>query len=273
MPEHLSDNEGPGSSVQAPLPGGPNHARYDRSDVSKPGRHRNAKAVVILLVVLCVLGGIGWYAWTRANADSSMGDHDLSAALTQTTQVASTGVGAAASGDSFSNILVLTVDDPEAASPTLEGVHLLVLDTTAQKACLATLPADLLLTSSDGSTQTLRSLYASEGASACIVPISQATSASLSHAVVMSSDSWSELWDLLSSGASAQTLLSKATGLISSMRTDMDATSLIDLFQQVNGVGRANISTYEAEGTTQGEGTSVDAQVFGLAVGTLVAEG
>lgn len=272
MSEHMSDEEGSGPSVQAPLPDGPNHASYKRSDVPKPGRHRAAKAIGVLLIVLCVLGGIGWYAWTRANADSSMGDRDLSAALTQTTQATSVEAGAAASTDSFSNILVITVDDPDASSPTVEGAYLLVLDTTAQKACLATLPADLLLTSSDGSTWTLGSLYASEGASACIVPISQATSATLSHAVVMSSDSWNELWDLLSSGASAQTLLSKATGLISSMRTDMDATSLLDLFQQVQKVGRSNISTYEAEGTAQGDGTAMDAQTFGLAVGTLVAE-
>jgi hypothetical protein len=104
-------------------------------------------------------------------------------------------------------------------------------------------------------------------------PVSTVSAVPLSHAVVIDSSSWEELWSLVEQGSSTSTLISKASGLFSGMRSDMSATDFVDLFKQVQSVGRANLTTYEDQGTEADGGLTVDTQAFGLGVGTLVTEG
>ncbi|MCI1666111.1 MAG: hypothetical protein LKI25_07125 [Atopobiaceae bacterium] len=249
--------------------------RFERTDVPRGGRHANVIAIVVLLVVAALIGCLIWFLWQRAQSDSSLGDVSLSNSLEATTTTAP--VGTTASTDSFTNVLVLTVDDVSASSPTLEAVHILVLDTTAEKGCLATLPASTLVTATQGSSagdvMPLDRLLSQDGYAACVGPVSTVSAVPLSHAVVIDSSSWEELWSLVEQGSSTSTLISKASGLFSGMRSDMSATDFVDLFKQVQSVGRANLTTYEDQGTEADGGLTVDTQAFGLGVGTLVTEG
>ncbi|MCH3967611.1 MAG: hypothetical protein PHR15_05260 [Atopobiaceae bacterium] len=245
--------------------------RYQRPDDPRGSSgHRTVGAVVVLLVL--VIGGIlgGLWLWDKANDDSKVGSHDLAQAATASATAATAPSGTHLSTDAFSNLLVLTVDDTSAGNPSLQGAYLLVLDTTASKGTLVTLPTAMSVDAGSGG-QTLAQLFSSEGSASCVVPLAEATSVSVSHVVEMDVSSWDTLWGMLKDGASASDLMSQATGLVSSMRTDMDATSLLSYMQEVRGVGRANLS--EDDLTSSGGSTAnVDATQLGMAVGTLVAD-
>jgi hypothetical protein len=244
--------------------------RYQRPDDPRVSSRRHTVGAVIVLLVL-VMGGIfgGLWLWGKANDDSKVGSHDLAQAATASATAVTAPSGTHLSTDAFSNLLVLTVDDASAKSPVLQGAYLLVLDTTASKGTLVSLPT--MSVETDSGAQTLTQLFSTEGPASCVVPLAEATSVSVSHVVEMDVSSWDTLWGMLKGGASASDLMSQATGLVSSMRTDMDATSLLSYMQEVRGVGRANLT--EDDLASSGGSTSVvDATKLGIAVGTLVAD-
>ena len=247
--------------------------RFERSDVSKSMAGGTALAVgVLIFLVVGVAIGFAW-ARSRSGIDSSLSDAGLTSAVASQAAVAGPGDGYTASTDTFTNVLLLTVDDLDAESPTLTSAQLLSINVSAGTGTLVSLPLDTQLTTEAGNT-TLAALFASSGASACIAPVAAATNTQLSHAIVATS----EIWDKLASykGSGVHAILGSDSELISSIKTDMDNDQLMDVAELVQSTGVANWTRADAPVSAgsldDGTATSViDATQLDAQIGTLVA--
>lgn len=247
--------------------------RFERSDVSKSiaGGTALAVGVLIFLVVGLIIGFL--WARSRSGISSSLGDADLSSAVASQAAVAGPGDGYTASTDTFTNVLLLTVDDLNAESPTITSAQLLSINVTAGTGTLVSLPLDTQLATDAGNT-TLAALFASSGASACVAPVATATNTQLSHVIV----STSEIWDKLASfkGSGVQAILGSDASLLSSIKTDMTNDQLMEVAELVQSTGVANWNRVDAPvnagALDDGTATSViDATQLDVQIGTLVA--
>lgn len=247
--------------------------RFERSDVAKSAAGGTALAVgALVFLIVGLIAGVMW-ARSRAGVGTSLSDADLSSAVAGQAAVADPAEGYTASTGTFTNVLLLTVDDPSADAPTLTSAQLLSLDVTTGTGTLANLPLDAQLASEAGTT-TLAALYAASGASACVAPLATATNVQVSHVIVGTSDIWDQLAGF--NGSGVQSLVGSGSKLLSSIKTDMDQDELMSVAELVQSSGVANWTRVDAPVTagTLDDGTAasvVDATQLGVQIGTLVA--
>ena len=231
--------------------------RFERSDVAKSAAGGTALAVgALVFLIVGLIAGVMW-ARSRAGVGTSLSDADLSSAVAGQAAVADPAEGYTASTDTFTNVLLLTVDDPSADAPTLTSAQLLSLDVTTGTG-----------------TTTLAALYAASGASACVAPLATATNVQVSHVIVGTSDIWDQLAGF--NGSGVQSLVGSGSKLLSSIKTDMDQDELMSVAELVQSSGVANWTRVDAPVTagTLDDGTAasvVDATQLGVQIGTLVA--
>lgn len=254
--------------------------RFERTDVPRDNPHRNTIAAVVLVVVFVAVGVVVSIAWRRAQAQSHLGDSSLSSSVSKTSTVSD--LGYTVSSDSFMGVLLLTTDNLDASETggaNLSSAELLVYDETAATGKLVSIPTDVKV-SYNGQDTTLAELFNSSGSSACVSPLSTAANLPVTHVIVSTSEVWDEVRSL--SGAGVNSLISRASDFLSSIRTDMSSQDILDLAEKVQSAGTDGLAKVDApvvdETTTDENGNAVstgyrviDQASLGLAVGTLVS--
>lgn len=250
--------------------------RFERTDVPVPSQRRNVVGAVVCVAVLALTAAVVWFVWGRVSAESNLGDVSLGEALGQ--QAAPEAAEGYVAVDGVSCTLLLTADSLDDGA-ALTSARILAVNAAQGTASLVNLPTDLALTVGDSQT-TLAELFSSEGYDACVVPLASAAGVSFENVVLATGDVIEEAASL--AGQSTQELMSSASGLLSSIRTNLDATGLLDLAETLSPIGTANLATSDAplvaETVTDeaGNATETGRQVLdrtqlGLALGTLAA--
>ena len=224
--------------------------RFERTDVPRYSPYRNAVAIGVLVAVGVLLVVLLSTLWAKAQKPISVGNESLSKSTQAQGQVTSPD-GYTVSQDSFTNVLVLTVDDVNAKSPKLTKAQILSLDATARKGTLVTIPLDTKV--NDGKADVrLQDLYSGSGASACIVPLATAANLRMTHAMLASDDVWDKIESYKGAGVSA--LLSHGADLLYSINTDMSTGDLMDVAELVQSIGVNNLKRMDAPASQEADG-------------------
>ena len=96
----------------------------------------------------------------------------------------------------------------------------------------------------------------------------------LSHVLLATDDIWDKIAGMKSSGVSA--LLGSASDVLSSIKTDMRTSQLLDLVELAQAVGIDNLSAFDAPAAAEDNGNGgtwsvIDQTQLGVSLGTLVA--
>lgn len=253
--------------------------RFERTDVPRDNPYRNVIGVVVCVVALALTAAVVYAVWNHVRLESRLGDSALADSLDAQDATFVPDGGYVASEDEIECLLLLTADSLDETGATLSSARILAVNHTQGTASLVNVPVDCGVTADDAAT-TLSELFSSQGYAACVAPIASAANVSLSHVVVATGDVLEEAASL--AGSSPADLVRSASGLLSKMRTDMDATGLLSLAESLSAIGVSNLAVTDAtlvpETTTDEAGNVVEtgrqvldrAQV-GLALGTLVA--
>ena len=257
-----------------------NRERFERTDVPEPSPRRNLIGAIVAASALVVTAIVVFLAWNQANLESRMGDHALSDAVDTLAQYdeANPPKGYAVSEDDISYTLLLTSDSLDEGG-TLSGVRILAANATQGTASLVNMPVDLALTVDDTPT-TLAELFSSQGYAACVVPLGRAAGVAFDGVILATGDVIEEAAQLAGSGA--DNLVRTASGLLSKIRTNLDAAGLLALAERLAAVGTSNLVTSDAELTAEkvkdedGKSTETGRQVLsaskmGVALGRFVA--
>ena len=250
--------------------------RFERTDVPSPSPRRNAIGAVVCVAALAVAALVVVLVWNHVSQDTNLGDVSLGDAIGQQTAAPGAGEGYVAT-EGVSCTLLLTADSLDEQGATLSAARILAVNEAQGTASLVSLPTDLALTV-DGGQTTLAELFSSEGYAACVVPVASAAGVSFSNVVLATSDVLEEAASLAGQGTAD--LVSSASGLLSRIRTNMDATGLLSLAESLSAIGVSNLSASDAplvaEMTTDEEGNAqetgrqvLDQTQLGLALGTL----
>lgn len=249
--------------------------RFDRTDVPMPSPRRNLVGAIVCVVVLAVAAVVVAVVWGRVTAETNLGDVSLGDAVGQQAQVAEPAEGYVRV-DGVSCTLLLTVDSLDAPA-SLQAARILAVNGAQGTASLVSVPVDLALTV-DGEPTTLSELLSSEGCAACVVPLATAANVSFSDVVVATGDVVEQTADLAAAGT--DDLVSSASGLLSQLKTNLDAPGLLDLAETLSSIGVANLATSDAplvaETTTAEDGSVaetgrlvLDPTQLGVALGAL----
>lgn len=251
--------------------------RFERIDVPRGGPHRNLIGAVVCVAVFAVAALVVYLVWNRVRLESRLGDANLGDALAaQDAEVVPDG-GYVASTDEFECVLLLTADGLEDGA-TLSAAQILSVNRTQGTAVLANVPVEAKVTVDEEPT-TLAELFSSSGYAACVAPLSSAANVSFDHVIVATGDVIEEAAGL--AGLSPSELIRSASGLLSKLRTDLDAQGLLSLAETLSGIGVANLATAEAtlvaETATDEAGNAtetgyqvIDRAQLGVALGLLV---
>lgn len=250
--------------------------RFERTDVPSPSPRRNAIGAVVCVAALAVAALVVVLVWNHVSQDTNLGDVSLGDAIGQQAAAPDAGEGYVAT-EGVSCTLLLTADSLDEQGATLSAARILAVNEAQGAASLVSLPTDLALTV-DGGQTTLAELFSSEGYAACVVPVASAAGVSFSNVVLATSDVIEEAASLAGQGTAD--LVSSASGLLSRIRTNMDATGLLSLAESLSAIGVSNLSASDAplvaettadeEGNAQETGRQVlDQTQLGLALGTL----
>lgn len=251
--------------------------RFERSDVPRASTHRSVIGAVVCVAVFAAIAAVVFFLWNRVTLESRLGDKDLEGALAaQAGQGVAEGAGYVASGDDFEVVALFTADGLDPTGTTLTSARILAVNRTQGTAACATVPLDAKV--DDETSATLADAYASQGYAACAGMLASAAGVPLDHAVVATGDVLEEVRAIV--GSSASDLVRQASGLLSKIRTDMDAAELLSLAEALSAAG-ANLTSSEAilvpEAATDEEGNPVEtgAQVIertqlGVDLGLLV---
>lgn len=255
--------------------------RFERIDVPEPSPRRNLIGAIVAVAALVVTGVVVLLAWNRASLESRMGDTSLSDAVSTLAQYdqASPSGGYTVSEDSISCMLLLTSDSLDEQGGTLSAARILAINSTQGTAALVNVPVDLALTVDDAPT-TLSELFSSQGYAACVVPVGRAAGVSFDGVILATGDVIEEAAQLAGSGT--QNLVRSASGFLSKIRTNLDATGLLSLAEQLSSIGTSNLATSDAalvaetatdeEGTTTETGRQIlDRTQLGVAIGRFVS--
>ena len=250
---------------------------FDRTDVPRDSPHRNVMGAVVCLMVFAAVALIVYLVWDRVQLESRLGDTDLSSAV-KAQRAAVAPDGYAASSDTFETVLLLTADSLEPSGATLQSARILAANTTQGTAVLANVSLDTKVIR-ESEPSTLADLFRSAGSAACVEPLASACGVSFDHVVVATGDVIEEAAAL--AGSDAAGLVRSASGLLSKMRTDLDAAGLLAMAETLSSVGTANLAqadavlvpetAQDADGNTVETGYQLlDATQLGVALGTLV---
>lgn len=250
---------------------------FDRTDVPRDSPHRNVVGALVCVAVFAAVALMVYLVWDRVRLESSLGDTDLSRAVkAQSTPKAPAGY--APTADEVETLLLLTTDSLDTTGATLQSARVLVLNKTQGTAALANVPTEAKVTR-ENEPSTLAGLFASSGPAACVKSLSAACGLGFGHVVVATDDIVEEAVSL--AGADAASLVRSASGLLSKMRTDLDAAGLVALAETLSSVGVANLTqvdavmvpetAQDADGNTVETGYQlVDAVQLDTALGVLV---
>ncbi len=250
--------------------------RFERTDVPSPSPRRNAIGAVVCVAALAVAALVVVLVWNHVSQDTNLGDVSLGDAIGQQAAAPDAGEGYVAT-EGVSCTLLLTADSLDEQGATLSAARILAVNEAQGTASLVSLPTDLAL-AVDGGQTTLAELFSSEGYAACVVPVASAAGVSFSNVILATSDVLEEAASLAGQGTAD--LVSSASGLLSRIRTNMDATGLLSLAESLSAIGVSNLSASDAplvaETTTDEEGNAqetgrqvLDQTQLGLALGTL----
>lgn len=245
--------------------------RFERTDVPRYSPHSNAIALAVIAAVAVGLFVLVGSLWRKASQPISVGNETLGASVSAQGDVTSPD-GYTVSQDSFTNVLVFTVDDVNAKSPQLKSAQILSLDATARTGTLASVPLDTKV--NDGtSDMRLQDLYTNSGASACVVPLAQAANLRMTHVIISTDDVWDKLETF--SGAGLTALLSDGADLLYSIDTDMSVGDLTDLAELVQSIGIDKLNRIDAPVTQADDGNGgswsvIDSVQLGASVGIMV---
>ena len=233
--------------------------RFERTDVWSYDPKYNYLAIGVLVVVFVAFGILIATLWSKASKPIRLGDSNLTSAV-KTQNSASAPAGYSFSGDKFTNVLVLTVDDAAAAKPALQKASNLPLDT---KVVTGEAPV------------TLADLYANQGASACVAPLATAANLRMTHVVVSTDDVWNKIASLKGAGLSA--ILGSSADLLAQINTDMGIGELLDLAEQVQSIGVSTFKHIDAPVNPEDNGAGgtwsvIDQNNLGAQLGLLVAD-
>ena len=240
---------------------------FERTDVPEPSPLRNVIGALVAVAAVAATIMVVVFTWNRANLESHLGDNALEEAVHDLSQygVASPPAGRSGTGDAVHCTLLLTTSSIDAQGASLEDARILAINATKGSAVLVNLPVDLALTV-DGSPTTLSELCVKEGYASCVVPLGRAAGLRFSNGVVVSTD------DVLGSaaqlaGTDPGELLDSAEAFISRIRTDMDASGLLELAEHLSQVDMSSLASVDvplvAESVTDEEGnvSTTDRQV------------
>ena len=216
--------------------------RFERSDVPRDTPYRNVIGGVVCVLVLAAVVAVVLFVWNRVKLESSLGDKDISDALSaQAAQATPEAAGYVASGDEFESVVLFTADGLDAVGPSLTSARILTINRTQGTAALVTVPAGAKVDSETSAT--LAEAYASRGYAACVGLLSSATGVTFDHVVVATEDVLDEAAAIAGSGITD--VVSQASELLSKIRTDMDAAELLSLAEALSAAG-SNLASSEA---------------------------
>lgn len=246
--------------------------RYERTDVPKGG----PRGAIMGLIALVLIAVGGWFLvqtlWAKARFDSAKGDAELVSSVSGTPELKSVD-GYTVSDHSFSNTLILIVDDVDAEAPVLSDARILSLDITAGTATMVILPTNVRV-NPETNPQILSDLFADSGASPCVNAIERRCGIPLDHIIVTDTAGWESIRDL--DGKGAQELVKRLSDLLDHVHTDMDASAINDLNERVQAIGFANVAQVDMRpGSEWTDGNGVSWMVVydyevGPAIGYLV---
>lgn len=236
---------------------------YDRPDVPKLSRNRNAIAAAVIAAVFVVLAILVSNLWRLANEHSKLGSSKLGDAIAAATvapevvaQVAEAS-GTTPSEDTIETVAFLvTADDDE---KTLKGLNVAAINDTQETAVLVSVPVESRVGTA---TATLASAYASSGAKGVALQLAGGA-VPVSHIVVMTETGWGAFMETAEKGSSA--LRRSASKLLDGITlSDLDASGLLDVGQRAAKAGVSADSIVSLEPTEV-----IDPAQLALAIGTV----
>ena len=222
--------------------------RFERTDVWQYDPRYNFVAIGVLVIVFVGFIILLVSLWGKANQPTRIKDSRLSTAV-EGQSGARAPEGYNFSSDKFTNVLLLTVDDPAAASPVLQKADILTLDATTRTGAAANIPLAVTVTVGDAPI-TRAGLCATQGASACVAPLATAANLRMTHVVVASDNVWSRIAEL--KGAGLSSILGSSSEIFSLINTDMGVGDLMDLAELIQSIGVNNVRRFDAPTTTEG---------------------
>lgn len=226
-------------------------ARYRNETPQNTSRKGIIGLVCVLLFCIAAYFGIR-FLWDLAQARSSKPSTELQrAALTSEDSAKASAYdwgGYELSDHEVVTTLLLTVDDVNAEAGQLQAVQLLALDLTERSATLVNLPAGMWTRGDDGASIAADALYASSGAattagSRVTARVAAALHLPFDHVFVMNAGVWEKFYQLACKNGP---LVTEAGALLSELKCDMNANSLLDFAAQAHDCGISALATADA---------------------------
>lgn len=211
--------------------------RFERTDVPRPNPLRPFIAIGVLVAValLCVV--LTRNAWHKANQLNGLNDGVLDDALYEQLDTTDPTDGYERSEDSFSNTLILIVDDVHAEQPTLLGARIMVRNLTAGTAGVLNIPLNTKLISGERVAY-LSGFFSEVGATGVLASLTDAANVHVSHVLVAGESVWEQLHSLKS--PTLWSLLSSDTDVYDTMATDFRTSELVEISEWLREIGPDN---------------------------------
>lgn len=208
---------------------------------------------LVCVVVFCVAAYFGIrFLWDLAQARSSKPSAELQRAAITSEDVAKPSSynwgGYEQSDHEVVTSLLLTVDDVNAESGQLKALQILALDLTERSATLVNLPAGMWVAGDEGRSTSADALYASSGVSTTAgsrvtARVAAALHQGFDHVLVMNEGVWDKFYQLASKD---NAWVTEAGTLLSELKCDMNANSLLEFATQAHNSGITGLTTTDA---------------------------
>jgi hypothetical protein len=205
-------------------------------------------------LVFCVAAYFGIrFLWDLAQARSSKPSAELQrAAITSVDGAKPSSFdwgGRELSDHEVVTSLLMTVDDVNAESGQLKALQILALDLTERSATLINLPVGMWVAGDEGKSTSADALYASSGvsttaASRLTARVAAAIHQGFDHVLVMNEGTWNKFYQLASKD---NPWVTEAGALLSELKCDMNANSLLEFAKQAHDSGITALTTADAE--------------------------
>jgi hypothetical protein len=239
----------------------------DKARRKRPDERVSTKTAVLILAAVAVVAvAIVAIVLHMAKVDntSSLADKDLSGALEDTAGVTPSEAGGhEATGASLTTAAIYVGTDKDDGGYDLTGLYLVVLNETENKGYLVSIDPDTRVVVDDETTMTFSELVDGKGMEASIEPFAEAVALPLDHAIEIDPSNWDLVLGALS-GGTAQ-IVAHATELIAAIRTDMAASVIYSLADEIHEMGLSSIDRMECP-VSDG---MIDSVTLGVDVGAL----
>lgn len=244
--------------------------RFERTDVPKPSARLNLIGIAVLLVVAISASALVLSLWNKAKSDSKLGDAALSDALAAQT-VEANFEGLEVSSDTITSYLIITTDDVrKETGATLKALQIMSYNSSQNKMVLVNVSIDQAIVGI-GDNQTLADFYSAQGAEKLVSALSSAAQMKFEH-MIATPKSIQELFDELR-GLTTTKMLQKASSLLSTIRTDMNAQELLSLVEPYSQISRDQIVQVDmgfVPGGEEGAPSTINTQQLALDTGRFI---